>query len=125
MPAESILSAVPRRAGVDDHLADCSLAKSSGPDATLACATCGRAQWMHATRHDTCGQWCWVDLVDMTSEAIAALRLVEGLPLEQQVNCARALNDFGLAPGIVRDAKRALVSFINGTYHSARAKETK
>lgn len=50
---------IPVQLDHDTHLADSSLARAGSPDATYACAECGRAKWMHGTRHDTCTQFCW------------------------------------------------------------------
>lgn len=44
----------------DTHLADCSAAQvalQTDPHATVVCRDCGRAKWMHGTRHDTCSQF--------------------------------------------------------------------
>jgi len=99
--------------GTDAHLARCDLAKRSGPHATLACVECGRARWMHATRHDTCGQFGWVAAATIPDALIEIARLVPGIDHDIAVACSRALNDFGLAPGPMRDSKRAVAAAIN------------
>jgi hypothetical protein len=98
--------------GTDVHLARCDLAGRSGPHATLACAECGRARWMHATRHDTCGQFSWVARTPPDS-LIEVFRLVPGIDREIAVACSRALNSFGLAPGPIRDGKLTVAAAIN------------
>jgi hypothetical protein len=97
----------------DSHLACCDLAKRSGPHATLGCVECGRARWMHSTRHDTCGQFSWVSAATIPDELIEAFRFVPGVDLATLVACSRALNDFGLAPGPRRDSKRTVAAAIN------------
>jgi len=97
----------------DLHLAKCGLAKSGGPDATLACAECGRAQWMHGTRHDTCSQFCYVTSYTITSEMLQVLRFAHITPHEVRVSCSRALNDFGLNDAMVREAKRTCAAAFN------------
>ena len=97
----------------DTHLERCELARKGGPDATLACVECGRAKWMHGTRHDTCGQFSYVHGSTITELQIVSLRHVPSIPHEIKVQCSRALNEFGLAPGLVRDAKRQVAGFIN------------
>lgn len=104
----------------DPHLADCGLAKSSGPDATFACMECGRALWMHSTRHDTCGWFQWVTQRSLTTQQILTLRLVPGIPNEIRVACGRALNTFGLGDGIVREARYRCAAAINEAKHEAR-----
>jgi hypothetical protein len=97
----------------DPHLADCSLALKSGPEATLACAYCGRARWMHSTRHDTRGSFRWLTSATITAQQIEALRFVPGISLELRKACSRALNDFGAFPGDQRAARQACASAIN------------
>lgn len=99
--------------GTDPHQARCDLAKRSGPHATLACVECGRARWMHATRHDTCGQFSWVAAATIPDDLIITFRLVPGIDHDLAVACSRALNDFGLAPGPQRDSKRTVAAAIN------------
>lgn len=106
--------------GHDSHLADCGSVKDAGPDATLACSECGRALWMHATRHDTCGQFCWVTERSLTDRQIGLLGAIENLPEAIRRACSQALNDYGLAPGLVRDAKRVCAAAINNAKHAAR-----
>jgi hypothetical protein len=103
--------------GTDAHLSRYDLAKRSGPHATLACVECGRARWMHATRHDTCGQFSWVAAATISDELITIFRLVAGLDHDIAVECSRALNDFGLAPGPQRDSKRTVAAAINAALH--------
>ncbi len=67
---------------------------------------------MHATRHDTCGQFSWVTL-SLTDAWIEIFRFVPGIDRDVAVACSRALNDFGLAPGPQRDSKRTVVAAIN------------
>jgi hypothetical protein len=98
--------------GTDPHLARCDLAKRSGPHATLSCAECGRARWMHATRHDTCGQFSWV-ATSLPAALIEIFQLVPSIDHDVAVACSRARNGFGLSPGLVRDNRRTLVAAIN------------
>lgn len=104
----------------DDHLADCGLAKESGPDATLACDYCARALWMHATRHDTCGSFCWVTEHSLTDRQIGQLAAIEELPADVRRACSRALNDYALAHGYVREARQACAAAINTAKQQAR-----
>ena len=97
----------------DNHLADCGLAKESGPDATLACDYCARALWMHATRHDTCGSFCWVTEHSLTDRQIGQLAAIAELPAEVRLACSRALNEYALAPSYVREARQACAAAIN------------
>lgn len=104
----------------DLHHADCDHAKAGGPDATLACAKCGGALWMHATRHDTCGWFCWVTEMTLTMQQIGLLATTAGLPDEIRVACGLALNDYALAAGLLRDARRTCATAINRAKHEAR-----
>ena len=113
-------AAIHVKLGRDPHLADCGLAKESGPDATLACAECGRALWMHATRHDTCGYFHWVTERTLTDQQIGLLGTIAGLPDEVRQACARALNDYALAPYYVREAKQRCAAAINDAKWEAR-----
>jgi hypothetical protein len=113
-------AAIRVKLGCDPHLASCALAQAGGPDATLACAECGRALWMHTTRHDTCGQFCWVTERTITDDQIRLLGLISGLPEAIRVDCGRACNDYGLAQGYVRDAKRTCAAAINNAKHADR-----
>lgn len=113
-------AAIRVKLGRDPQHADCDLAKKGGPDATLACAKCGRAMWMHATRHDTCGQFCWVTERSLTDQQIGLLGTIAGLPEMIRVACSRALNDYGLAPGPVREARQTCAVAINTAKHAAR-----
>lgn len=106
--------------GHDSQHATCDLAKESGPDATLACANCGRALWMHATRHDTCWQFCWVTERSLTDQQIGLLGTITGLPDEIRLACSRALNDYGLAPYYVQKARQACAAAINRAKWEAR-----
>jgi len=106
--------------GHDPHQAGCDLAQESGPDATLACAACGRALWMHATRHDTCARVCWVTEDTLTEQQIGLLGTAPSLPEMIRLACSRALNDYGLAPGYVREAKRTCAVAINTAKRAAR-----
>lgn len=99
--------------GRDAHLKDCGLAKENGPDATLACAECGRALWMHATRHDTCGYFCWVTARSLTDKQIGQLGTITNLPEEFRQACARALNSYALADYYVREARQKCANAIN------------
>jgi hypothetical protein len=110
------------RLGRDPQHADCDLAKDGGPDATLACAECGRALWMHATRHDTCGQFCWVTERSLTDRQVGILGTTEGLPDVIRRACSRALNDYGLAQGYVREARQACAVAINSAKREAAIK---
>jgi len=104
----------------DPHLATCDLAKASGPDATLACANCGRAQWMHATRHDTCGQFCWATEQTLTDKQIGQLGTIDELPAEIRRACARALNSYALGAGLIREARQACAAAINTAKRKVR-----
>ena len=106
--------------GHDKHLASCGLAKESGPDATLACAYCGRALWMHATRHDTCGQFCWVTERSLTDKQIGQMAAISSLPDEIRLACSRARNSYALAPYYVREARQTCAAAINNAKHAAR-----
>ena len=106
--------------GRDPHLATCGLAKESGPDATLACSNCGRALWMHATRHDTCGQFCWVTERSLTDKQIGELGTIFGVPEEIRRACAQALNSYSLAPYYVREARQRCATAINNAKRKAR-----
>lgn len=99
--------------GCDKHLATCELAQKGGPDATLACAECGRAKWMHATRHDTCGQFRWVTERTLTERQIGLLGTIPGLPEAIRAACHQALNDQGLAPYYVLKARQTCAVAIN------------
>lgn len=105
--------------GHDKHLATCGLAKESGPDATLACAECGRALWMHATRHDTCGYFCWVTERSITDKQLGQLGTIADLPDEIRQACARALNSYALAAYYVREARQKCASAINSAKREA------
>ena len=115
---DHVIVAIPVKLGRDNHLADCDLARESGPHATLACAKCGRALWMHKTRHDTCGQFSWVTERTITVDQIEALRFAKGVSQDVRVACARALNEFGLGAGLVREAKRACAERINAAHRA-------
>lgn len=106
--------------GHDKHLASCGLAKESGHDATLACAYCDRALWMHATRHDTCGQFCWVTERSLTDKQIGQLAAISSLPDEIRLACSRALNSYALAPYYVREARQTCAAAINNAKREAR-----
>jgi hypothetical protein len=94
--------------GRDSQHATCGLARESGPDATFACANCGRAQWMHSTRHDTCGQFCWVTERSLTDRQIG------------QLACSRACNDYALAPYYVQQARQTCAAAIDNAKRDAR-----
>jgi hypothetical protein len=96
--------------GRDKHLAGCELAKAGGPDATLACAECGRALWMHSTRHDTCGQFCWVTERTLTDRQIGLLGTSLGLPDKLRAACHTAFQAY-LANS--REAKQTCAAAIN------------
>ena len=113
-------AAILAKLGRDRHLATCGLARESGPDATLVCAYCDRALWMHATRHDTCGQFCWVTERSLTDRQIGQLAAISGLPEEIRHACAQALNDYALAPYYVREARQTCAAAINNAKHAAR-----
>lgn len=104
----------------DNHLAICGLAKESGPEATLACTYCGRALWMHSTRHDTCGQFCWVTEKSLTDKQIGQLGTISGLPDAFRLACSRALNSYALAPYYVREARQTCAAAINNAKRAAR-----
>ena len=106
--------------GHDKHLASCGLAKESAPDTTLACAYCGRALWMHSTRHATCGQFCWVTERSLTDKQIGQLGTITGLSEEIRLACSRALNSYALAPYYVRLARQTCAASINNAKRSCR-----
>lgn len=112
--AESAILAIRIDLGRDLQHANSDPAKRGGPDATLACAECGRAQWMHGTRHDTCGQFCYVTFRDITHEMIQVLRFVSSVSHEVKVACSRALNEFGGHSDVtVREAKQTCSAAFN------------
>jgi hypothetical protein len=117
-------AAIVVKLGRDPHLKDCGLALEGGADATLACAKCGRALWMHATRHDTCGQFCWVTEQTLTDQQIGLLACAAGLPDAIRIACGKALNDYALAPGYVREAKQVCAVAINSAKRAARERRT-
>ena len=117
---QSAAAAIVIKLGHDRHLADCGLAKKSGPDATLACAYCGRALWMHATRHDTCGSFCWVTDRSLTDRQLGQLAAIAGLPEQIRHACAQALNDYALAPYYVKQARQLCATAINIAKREAR-----
>jgi hypothetical protein len=110
---QAAVAAIPVKLGCDRHRERCDLAKADGPDATLACAKCDRARWLHKTRADTCGQFCWVTQDSLTTDQIERLRLIPGVPEMIRLACARALNEFGLAPYYVKEARLTCVAAIN------------
>lgn len=99
--------------GRDKHLATCDLARKGGPDATIACAECGRAKWMHGTRHDTCGQFRWVTERTLTGRQIGLLGTIPDLPETIRTACRQALDDQGLAPYYVQKARQSCAVAIN------------
>lgn len=118
---DDIISAVPINLDRDRHIERCTLAQAAGPDGTLACAECGRALWMHSTRHDTCGSFCWVTYRSLTEAQIQALRFVRTLSHDLKIACAKALNETGMhAPGIVGEARRVIAGAINNVYARTR-----
>lgn len=116
-------AAINVKLGRDQHLADCELAKEGGPDATLACDECGRALWMHATRHHTCGYFCWVTERSLTDKQIGQLGTITAVPDDIRQACARALNSYALAQGYVREARQRCAAAINRAKHAVRKKE--
>jgi hypothetical protein len=110
---QTVAASIWVKLGRDTHLANCGLAKASGPDATLACAECGRALWMHKTRHDTCGQFCWVTERTITQQQIVQLCTPDDVPEEILRAGFRALNEYGLAPAYVREGRRRCAVAIN------------
>lgn len=115
----AVAAAIHVQLGHDPHLADCDLARAGGPDATLACDECGRALWMHATRHDTCGQFCWVTERSLTAQQIGLLGTTPHLPETIRRACARALNDYALAPSYLRKARQICAAAINSAKREA------
>jgi hypothetical protein len=79
---------------------------------------------MHATRHDTCGQFCWVTDRSLTERQIGLLGTIIGLPEMIRLACSRALNDYGLAPYYVREARKTCAVAINNAKHAARKART-
>ena len=116
---QSAAAAIFVKLGRDSQHATCGLAKESGPDATLACANCGRALWMHATRHDTCGYFCWVTERSLTDKQIGQLGTITNLPDELRQACARALNSYALADYYVREARQKCANAINSAKREA------
>lgn len=119
---QATLAAMHVKLGRDPQHKDCDLAKAGGPDATLACAECGRALWMHATRHDTCGQFCWVTERSLTDKQVGQIASIADLPAEIRQACANALNDYGLAPYYVHQARQRCAAAVNNAKHAARRK---
>jgi len=98
----------------DLHLSDCRAARDGGPDTTLACAECGRAMWMHGTRHDTCPRFEWVTERSITDAQIQELRMIPGISNELKLACSKALNEFGgHYPRLVRESRAACATAIN------------
>jgi hypothetical protein len=104
----------------DPQHEDCKLAQDGWPDSTLACAECGRALWVHATRHDTCPQFCWVTEQSITDRQIGQLATVADIPDEVRLACGRSLSDFLLAPPDIREARQTCATVINNAKHAAR-----
>jgi hypothetical protein len=75
---------------------------------------------MHSTRHDTCGQFCWVTERTLTDRQIGQLASIAHLPEEIRGACARALNDYALAPYYVREARQRCAAAINNAKREAR-----
>jgi hypothetical protein len=98
--------------GRDMHLASCDVAKASGPDGTLACAKCGRALWMHGTRHDTCARFCWLTEETVTAEHVEKLRSIPDLSETVRTACEIA---FGTSTGAyyIRQARWTCANAIN------------
>ena len=119
MTWQTAAAAIYVKLGRDLQHATCGLAKESGPDATLACANCGRALWMHATRHDTCGQFCWVTERSLTDTQIGQLGTIAELPDALRAACARALNSFALADYYVREGRQKCANAINSAKREA------
>ena len=116
MSLDETIAAMVISLGRDTHLERCDLAKRGGPDGTLARAECGRARWMHRTRHDTCGQFCYVTVNTITDVLICAVGLHPDTSAELRNACRRATNiGLYLGDGLVRDAKRDVAMFINAT----------
>ncbi|HSX22372.1 MAG TPA: hypothetical protein VLE97_06305 [Gaiellaceae bacterium] len=105
--------------GRDLHLASCGLAQEGGPDATIACAECDRAYWMHATRHETCPQFSWVTPRELTDRQIGQLASTVGLPDDVRQACSRALNTYALAPYYVDQARQTCANAINAAKRRA------
>lgn len=123
---DDIIAVVPIALDRDRHIERCTLAQAAGPDGTLACAECGRALWMHSTRHDTCGSFCWITYRSVTYAQIQALRFVRTLSHDLKIACARAMNETGMhAPGTVVDARRVIAGAINNAYARARREGSK
>jgi len=113
-------AAILAKLGRDSQHATCGLARESGPDATLGCAECGRALWMHATRHDTCGQFCWVTHRSLTDRQIGQLAAIAGLPEKIRHACAQRSNDYALGPYYVQQARQTCAAAINNAKRAAR-----
>jgi len=112
LPWHLAAAAIRVELGRDTQHKDCDLAKAGGPDATLACAVCGRALWLHATRHDTCTQFSWITEPALTAQQIIQLRAISDLPPDIHTACAYALFDNARAP-YVRTVRQTCADAIN------------
>lgn len=114
-------AATPSKLGLDLHLADCETAR--GYRATLACAECGRARWMHGTRHDTCAAFAWVTKHTVTKAQIRKLMEIDASCVDmsrQELRglCERALGGGdgpawvakGMICGIINTAKNRVIA---------------
>lgn len=89
-------AAFPIRLGLDMHLAS---KERTDSGETAACAECGRAMWMHGTRHDTCEHFAWITKRGITNSDIETLKEILGrsdrpattLGETWQTTCATAL----------------------------------
>jgi hypothetical protein len=111
------LAAIQVELGRDPHLAKCPLARQSGPDGT--CANCGRAMWMHPTRHDTCGAFCWVTEDTLTAAQVSQIAATAGIPPILRIACDRA-RGLALEPLYVREARQTCAVAINTAKREAR-----
>jgi hypothetical protein len=98
----------------DAHHERCQLAKASGPHGTLACKECGRARWMHATRHDTCGQFRWVEFADgsINNDKMKTIRSIPGVDLSIAVSASTLLNG-NLSPGDIGEHRARFSALVN------------
>jgi hypothetical protein len=75
---------------------------------------------MHATRHDTCAQFCWVTERTLTNKQIGQLGTIVDLPDEIRLACSRVLNSYALSSYYVREARQTCAAAINNAKRGAR-----
>lgn len=99
-------AAFPIKLGVDLHLAT-----GRSPREIAACADCGRAMWMHGTRHDTCVTFSWVTKHTITESQIRTLMGIARRREPTVADCEEALGKRGEGPAWV--AKGVCAAIIN------------